>query len=327
MMKNKKKIKIIFISSIILLIFFSSLHPIFAQYKNQEKIPGASQQQSEFIPYLKDIINFGFAIIGILALFMLIIGAYQYLLAAGGGKAEGAKETISSALLGLILGLTAWIILNKINPDLVNMRTITSISGGGGGNTASPNQTAPAGGGTALTSDLSKVNCDTVKNYSGFMNKNSSDLYNENIKSAQDLQNALTSFRKDNNGLTQYADTIYQACQTSHVPYWYAIGTFAKESSMFYEYKNGEKYGCSYYNNPGCILDPATGKPQQYKDEVTGIKANIALMGSLIEKNPTALGAWNAWYWPDRPGNCGKPAQEYLDMFSQAAKVTGLSGV
>ena len=125
-MKNKNIIKNIFIASAILLIFFSSFHPIFAQYQNQEKIPGAPPT-GDFITYLKSIISFGFAIIGILALFMLIIGAYQYLLAAGSGKAEGAKETITSALLGLILGLCAWIILSKINPDLVNMHAITQI--------------------------------------------------------------------------------------------------------------------------------------------------------------------------------------------------------
>jgi len=287
-------------------------------YTNQEKIPGAEPTQ-DFVTYLKQIINFGFAVIGILALFMLIIGAYQYLMAAGSGKAEGAKETITSALLGLILGLCAWVILNKINPDLVNMRAISQITGGGA-ETNAPG--AASSKGTALASDMSKVNCQTVKNYNGFMNKNSSDLYNENIKSAQDLQNALTSFRKNNNGLTQYADTIYQACQTSHVPYWYAIGTFAKESSMFSE---GTK-GCSGYNNPGCILDPNTGKPKKYADEVTGIRENIALMGNIIQKNPTPLGAWNAWYWPDRSAaNCAG-AQEYLDMFAQAAKATGLSG-
>ena len=122
MMKNKNKIKIIFIASVTLLIFFSFFHPIFAQYTNQEKIPGA-EPTDQFIPYLQSIINFGFAIIGILALFMLIIGAYQYLMAAGNiGKADAAKETIGSALLGLILGLCAYIILYKINPDLVNMR-------------------------------------------------------------------------------------------------------------------------------------------------------------------------------------------------------------
>ncbi|MCX6766969.1 MAG: lytic transglycosylase domain-containing protein [Candidatus Moranbacteria bacterium] len=100
-------------------------------YKNQEKIPGA-QPTDQFIQYLKDVINFGFAVIGILALFMLVIGAYQYLMAAGSGNAADAKETIISALLGLVLGLTAWIILNTINPDLVKMNPITQIQGAGG---------------------------------------------------------------------------------------------------------------------------------------------------------------------------------------------------
>ncbi|HLM84408.1 MAG TPA: hypothetical protein VK254_04355, partial [Candidatus Bathyarchaeia archaeon] len=80
MKKNKNTIKLIFLASVILFLVFFSFHPIFAQYQNQEKIPGA-QQTNDFVQYLKDIINFGFAIIGILALFMLIIGAYQYLLA------------------------------------------------------------------------------------------------------------------------------------------------------------------------------------------------------------------------------------------------------
>jgi hypothetical protein len=144
MMKNKNLVKTIFITSVILLIFFSFFNPVFAQvtgsggaYTNQEKIPGAQPTQ-DFTQYLKDIINFGFAIIGILALFMLIIGAYQYLMAAGSGKADDAKETISSALLGLVLGLTAWIILNTINPDLVSMKGISQISGGGAIQTGNP---------------------------------------------------------------------------------------------------------------------------------------------------------------------------------------------
>lgn len=115
-------------------------------YQNQEKIPG-SQPTGDFVTYLKQIINFGYAIIGILALFMLVIGAYQYLMAAGSGNAASAKETISSALLGLILGLCSWVILNKINPDLVNMRAITQISGGGGASSGNQNTGAGAGGG------------------------------------------------------------------------------------------------------------------------------------------------------------------------------------
>lgn len=133
-------------------LFFSS-HPssnvlAAGTYQNQEKIPGASGQTSDFIVYMKQIIGFGYATIGILAMFMLSVGAYQYLMAAGNlAKAESAKNTISSALLGLVLGLMSWVILYTINPDLVSMRGI-NLSGlqinSPGGSAAPSGETTPA---------------------------------------------------------------------------------------------------------------------------------------------------------------------------------------
>lgn len=128
-------------SFVVIVAFVFSWSFALAQYTNQEKIPGAQPTQN-FDQYLKDIINFGFATIGILALFMIVIGAYQYLMAAGNiGKVDSARETIGSALLGLILGLCAWIILYKINPDLVkmNLANISQIS------TSSTSSTTTAG--------------------------------------------------------------------------------------------------------------------------------------------------------------------------------------
>jgi len=119
MKKNKKKILLIILFLCIFSVFSTPLAASAAGYTNQEKIPGA--EPTECLPkYIQQIIGFGFAVIGILALCMLCIGAYQYLMAAGNiGRVESAKETIASALLGLVLGLTAWLILAKINPDLV----------------------------------------------------------------------------------------------------------------------------------------------------------------------------------------------------------------
>ena len=130
-MKNKGILKKIFLHIIaflfIFLIFGSSILAQ-GQYQNQEKIPGAGQT-SDVVQYIKDIIGFGYATIGILAMFMLGIGAYQYLMAAGNiTKIESARETIGSAIFGLVLGLLSWIILSKIHPDLVAFK---NISGGG----------------------------------------------------------------------------------------------------------------------------------------------------------------------------------------------------
>ncbi len=141
-MRNKKQKMKIFPVVVFLIFLLFSCSFAFAQYKNQEKIPGAQPTQ-RFDQYLKDIINFGFATIGILALFMIVIGAYQYLMAAGNiGKVDSAKETIFSAIFGLILGLCAWIILEKINPDLVRME-LKNISVFGSGITQ---QTATSSG-------------------------------------------------------------------------------------------------------------------------------------------------------------------------------------
>jgi cell wall-associated NlpC family hydrolase len=140
MKRNKKihKSKIKFKHTVLLLLFLlvsisvlffaAQPHSAFAQntYQSQEKIPGAGGQATNFVSYMQQVIGFGYAVIGILAMFMLCIGAYQYLMAAGNlAKAESAKNTISSALLGLVLGVMSWVILYTINPDLVAMKGLS----------------------------------------------------------------------------------------------------------------------------------------------------------------------------------------------------------
>jgi hypothetical protein len=151
MKKNKKAILFVFL--VLFMFVFSGSHAFGADmYKNQEIIPGASGQTDCLPDYIKQIIGFGFAVIGILAMFMLCIGAYQYLMAAGNiGSVEKAKDTIASALLGLVLGLTAWIILYKINPDLVSMRL--DCSGSAAGTPGGGGLTGPASSGTSYKTD------------------------------------------------------------------------------------------------------------------------------------------------------------------------------
>jgi len=54
-----------------------------------------------------------------LAVIMIIWGGIQYMSTdAISGKSE-AKNTIQNAIWGLLLAISAWLILNTINPDLV----------------------------------------------------------------------------------------------------------------------------------------------------------------------------------------------------------------
>ena len=63
---------------------------------------------------------------GVLAFGAIVYGGVKYTVAAGnpGGQSEG-KEWIKGALLGLLLLVSAYIVLRTINPKLVNLELPT----------------------------------------------------------------------------------------------------------------------------------------------------------------------------------------------------------
>ncbi len=102
-------------------------------------IPGnqltVGQELPEYINYL---FIFGLGLVAFLALGQMMLGGLTYILAAGNvAKVEAAKDTIQQALIGLGLLLVSYLLLNAINPDLVNLRN--------------PNLTPPAFQGNAPT--------------------------------------------------------------------------------------------------------------------------------------------------------------------------------
>jgi len=57
---------------------------------------------------------------GLAAFVMLVTGGVKYLTSAGSPSAiSDAKDQIKSALLGLLIILMSWLILQVINPDLI----------------------------------------------------------------------------------------------------------------------------------------------------------------------------------------------------------------
>ena len=60
-------------------------------------------------------------VIWLLALLMMVIGGYTYMTAAGNAeKTSKGTEMIWSSVIGLALLFGAYLLLNTINPDLVN---------------------------------------------------------------------------------------------------------------------------------------------------------------------------------------------------------------
>jgi len=85
------------------------------------EIGGETIGETSSIPGLiRYIYLFALGIVGFTALLSIVIGAFQYTTSAGNPTAiKNAKDRIISAILGIILLLSAVLILNTINPDLV----------------------------------------------------------------------------------------------------------------------------------------------------------------------------------------------------------------
>lgn len=99
-------------------------------YTPMEKIPGFDTTSStNFYDYINNIYKFGIWAIGICALLMIMIGGYMYITSAGNNASmEKAKGVITDAVIGLILALSAYLLLYTINPDLVKMKQLSATS-------------------------------------------------------------------------------------------------------------------------------------------------------------------------------------------------------
>ena len=75
--------------------------------------------------YILTIYTFGLSAGALLAFLMIVVGAIQYTVSEAIGSKEDAKDRITSAIWGLVLLLSAFIILNTINPQLPQLQEPT----------------------------------------------------------------------------------------------------------------------------------------------------------------------------------------------------------
>ena len=75
--------------------------------------------------YISAVYKFFVGALAIIAVVMIMIGGFQWLMAAGSAeKVSQAKETIFGAIIGLVLALTSYLLLYTINPNLVQFKTL-----------------------------------------------------------------------------------------------------------------------------------------------------------------------------------------------------------
>jgi len=139
-MKKKNNLQK-YINLCLLAVLFLSLLIPFWRTKAQEGttftpqvgIPGSDFRAGEvlgitgrsFIDYLVAFYQWAVGAIAILAVVMIMVAGFQWMAAAGNAALIGkAKNRISNSLVGLLLAVGAYSLLNFINPSLVDLRTL-----------------------------------------------------------------------------------------------------------------------------------------------------------------------------------------------------------
>ena len=92
--------------------------------------PTSGKMESDLLArYIFGFYNYGLAIAGILATIVLMGGGVIWLVSAGDpGKISQAKELIAGSISGVIILVIAWMLLNTINPNLVNLTSIKTAT-------------------------------------------------------------------------------------------------------------------------------------------------------------------------------------------------------
>ena len=134
---DRRMIRILLIFSILLICFIVVL-PVFAdgnegvKFKPQVGLPGfkaVAEKQVTSITLAEFIVDFykwSIRAIAILAVVMIMVAGFQWMLAAGSApQVSQAKDRMFSALIGLILALGAYTLLNFLNPALVRFRELS----------------------------------------------------------------------------------------------------------------------------------------------------------------------------------------------------------
>lgn len=95
----------------------------YTKYKLLAPIPGFDnvRNSTSLSDYLSTIYNLGLGIAAALSVVMIVIGGIKYATSEVVSSKEDGKQTIQNAIFGLVLALGSFVIIQTINPDLLNL--------------------------------------------------------------------------------------------------------------------------------------------------------------------------------------------------------------
>jgi len=96
--------------------------PVFAEteYALLETLDGELSDQISFSAYMAKMFQLAMGLAVVLAVFQISYGGFLYITSDSFNKTALGREKVSNAIIGLLLLLTSYLILNTIDPDLVN---------------------------------------------------------------------------------------------------------------------------------------------------------------------------------------------------------------
>ncbi len=110
-------------------------------YKLLAPIPGFDEtyKTGDIGKYVNAIIKLSIVIAAVLAVVMITLGGFQYMTSESMGLKQEGKDKIKNAFLGLVILASSFLILNTINPALLNFNlNIQTVGVPGNSNSAAP---------------------------------------------------------------------------------------------------------------------------------------------------------------------------------------------
>lgn len=117
--------------------------------------PGGTGGQQNPTAYLSSLYMWFLGFVGIAALFAIVYGGVLWMFSTSLTSTGEARKWIQNAIFGLVLAGASWLLLNTINPDLVQGfdlqgiidRAVQSTGAGGGPSSTAPSQPPVTGTG------------------------------------------------------------------------------------------------------------------------------------------------------------------------------------
>jgi len=169
LLNKKKAVSLLVLTSIVAVILFAFGNIAFGQngdpvlltppggapidYQPLSPLPGA-ENITTTEEYLKTVFRTTIGIAAVLAVLMIVIGGLQYMTSEAIGDKQSAKDKMTYAIWGLLLAIASVLILQTINPQLLELDFTTEkfilVPLSGGGNGSNGDDTGEPGNGDVI---------------------------------------------------------------------------------------------------------------------------------------------------------------------------------